>query len=93
MSLVISRLLAFWNALRRRPRMEAEIASLKSQAELELKQRSLNHELVADFEQLAKAGHLVEWHIREHLGHGIDPTGQSIAGHFIACALRAPARP
>jgi phospholipase/carboxylesterase len=44
-------------------------------------------------EQLAKAGYLVEWHIREHLGHGIDPTGQSIAGHFIACALRAPARP
>ena len=40
-------------------------------------------------EQLAGTGHLVEWHIRERLGHGIDPVGQSIAGHFIACALRA----
>jgi len=40
-------------------------------------------------EQLAGAGHLVEWHIRERLGHGIDPVGQSMAGHFIACALRA----
>ena len=39
-------------------------------------------------EQLAGAGHLVEWHIRERLGHGIDPVGQSIAGHFIARALR-----
>ena len=38
------------------PRLEAEIASLKRQAELELKQRSLNHELVADYEQLAKTG-------------------------------------
>ena len=38
------------------PRLEAEIASLKRQAELELKQRSLNHELVADYEQLAKSG-------------------------------------
>jgi phospholipase/carboxylesterase len=40
-------------------------------------------------EPLAKAGHLVEWHIREHLGHGIDPVGQAIAGHFMACALAA----
>ena len=38
------------------PRLEAEIASLKRQAELELQQRSLNHELVADYEQLAKSG-------------------------------------
>jgi polysaccharide biosynthesis/export protein len=38
------------------PRLEAEIASLKNQAELELKQRGLNHELVADYEQLAKTG-------------------------------------
>jgi polysaccharide export outer membrane protein len=38
------------------PRLEAEIASLKNQAELELKQRGLNHELVADYEQLAKNG-------------------------------------
>ena len=38
------------------PRLEAEIASLKHQAELELQQRSLNHELVADYEQLTKTG-------------------------------------
>jgi polysaccharide biosynthesis/export protein len=38
------------------PRLEAEIASLKQQAELELKQRNLNHELVADYEQLTKTG-------------------------------------
>jgi polysaccharide biosynthesis/export protein len=38
------------------PRLEAEIASLKHQAELEQQQRNLNHELVADFEQLAKTG-------------------------------------
>jgi polysaccharide export outer membrane protein len=38
------------------PRLEAEIASLKRQEELELKQRSLNHELVSDYEQLAKSG-------------------------------------
>jgi phospholipase/carboxylesterase len=39
-------------------------------------------------EQLAKAGHLVEWHVREGLGHGIDPGGQFLAGHFIRTALR-----
>ncbi len=38
------------------PRLEAEIASLKNQAELEIKQRNLNHELVSDYEQLAKSG-------------------------------------
>jgi polysaccharide export outer membrane protein len=38
------------------PRLEAEIASLKAQAELELQQRKLNHELVADYEQLMKTG-------------------------------------
>jgi polysaccharide export outer membrane protein len=38
------------------PRLEAEIASLKRQAELELKQRGLNHELITDYEQLAKSG-------------------------------------
>jgi polysaccharide export outer membrane protein len=38
------------------PRLEAEIASLKRQAELELKQRGLNHELIADYEQLNKSG-------------------------------------
>lgn len=38
------------------PRLEAEIASLKNQVELEEQQRSLNHELIADYEQLAKNG-------------------------------------
>ena len=38
------------------PRLEAEIASLKHQAELELQQRKLNHELVGDYEQLLKTG-------------------------------------
>jgi polysaccharide biosynthesis/export protein len=38
------------------PRLEAEIASLKNQAELELQQRNLNHELVGDYEQLMKSG-------------------------------------
>jgi protein involved in polysaccharide export with SLBB domain len=38
------------------PRLEAEIASLKHQSELELQQRSLNHELVADYERLLKTG-------------------------------------
>ena len=44
-------------------------------------------------EALAKAGFLVEWHIREGLGHGIDQRAQAIAGHFIACALRGLQRP
>jgi phospholipase/carboxylesterase len=39
-------------------------------------------------EQLAEAGHLVEWHIGERVGHGIDAAGQHLAGHFIASALR-----
>ena len=44
-------------ALRKQfPRLEAEIASLKSQADLERQQRNLNHELVADYEQLVKTG-------------------------------------
>jgi polysaccharide export outer membrane protein len=38
------------------PRLEAEIASLKRQAELEMTQRGLNHELIADYEQLNKSG-------------------------------------
>lgn len=38
------------------PRLNAEIDSLKHQAELEDQQRSLNHELIADYEQLAKSG-------------------------------------
>ena len=40
-------------------------------------------------DQLAAAGHRVEWHVRERLGHGIDRLGENIACHFIACALRA----
>jgi protein involved in polysaccharide export with SLBB domain len=38
------------------PRLEAQIASLKHQTELELQQRNLNHELVADYEQMMKTG-------------------------------------
>jgi phospholipase/carboxylesterase len=39
-------------------------------------------------EALAEAGLLVEWHVREGLGHGIDAGGQRLAAHFIAGALR-----
>lgn len=38
------------------PRLEAEVASLKQQANLERKQRELNNQLIADYEQLAKSG-------------------------------------
>jgi polysaccharide export outer membrane protein len=38
------------------PRLEAEIASFNRQTELELQQRGLNHELLADYEQLMKTG-------------------------------------
>ena len=38
-------------------------------------------------EQLAQAGVSVEWHVREGLGHGIDPAGQELGGHFMAQAL------
>jgi len=38
------------------PRLEAEIASLNQQVDLEVQQRGLNHELVADYEQLNKSG-------------------------------------
>ncbi len=38
------------------PRLEAEIASLKRQTDLEQKQRGLNRELINDYEQLAKSG-------------------------------------
>ena len=38
-------------------------------------------------EQLAAAGIAVEWHVRPNLGHGIDPQGQRLAGHFMAKAL------
>jgi polysaccharide export outer membrane protein len=38
------------------PRLQAEIASLKQQEGLELRQRELNQQLIADYEQLAKSG-------------------------------------
>jgi polysaccharide export outer membrane protein len=38
------------------PRLEAEIASLNHQAELELQQRNLNQELIGDYERLMKTG-------------------------------------
>jgi polysaccharide export outer membrane protein len=38
------------------PRLEAEIVSLNHQVELEQQQRSLNHELVAEYDQLNKSG-------------------------------------
>jgi phospholipase/carboxylesterase len=38
-------------------------------------------------ECLAGVGIAVEWHVREGLGHGIDPAGQQLAGHFMAQAL------
>jgi phospholipase/carboxylesterase len=43
-------------------------------------------------EQLAATGVTVEWHVREGLGHGIDPDGQWLAGHFMAQALSRQAR-
>jgi phospholipase/carboxylesterase len=43
-------------------------------------------------EPLAKAGLLVEWHVRPSLGHGIDPAGERMAGHFIATALEGSQR-
>jgi phospholipase/carboxylesterase len=39
-------------------------------------------------EALAEASLPVEWHVRPGLGHGIDPEGQLMAGHFIAQVLR-----
>jgi polysaccharide export outer membrane protein len=44
-------------ALRKQfPRLEMEIASLKQQGEFEQRQRDLNQQLIADYEQLAKSG-------------------------------------
>jgi phospholipase/carboxylesterase len=40
-------------------------------------------------EELAHAGLCVEWHVRPGLGHGIDPVGQGLAGHFMARTLAA----
>jgi phospholipase/carboxylesterase len=39
-------------------------------------------------ERLAASDLLVEWHVRPGVGHGIDPEGQMMAGHFIASALK-----
>jgi phospholipase/carboxylesterase len=39
-------------------------------------------------EPLAKAGVSVEWHVRPGLGHGIDPGGQFMAGHFLRQVMR-----
>ena len=44
-------------------------------------------------EQLAQAGVRVEWHVREGLGHGIDPVGQRLAGHFMAQRIGGPGAP
>jgi phospholipase/carboxylesterase len=41
-------------------------------------------------EQLAAAGTPVEWHVRPRLGHGIDPEGQRLAGHFMAQVIAKP---
>lgn len=41
-------------------------------------------------EVLATAGFLVEWHVRQHLGHGIDPDGLRLAGSFLRQHLAAP---
>ena len=44
-------------ALRKQfPRLNAEIASLKQQSDLEVRQRDLNQQLIADYEQLSKSG-------------------------------------
>ena len=44
-------------ALRKQfPRLDAEIVSLKQQSELETRQRDLNQQLIADYEQLSKSG-------------------------------------
>jgi phospholipase/carboxylesterase len=39
-------------------------------------------------EQLATNELAVEWHVRPSVGHGIDPTGQWMAGHFMAVVLK-----
>ena len=44
-------------ALRKQfPRLDAEIASLKQQSDLEVRQRDLHQQLIADYEQLSKSG-------------------------------------
>ena len=43
-------------------------------------------------EQLAAHDVLVEWHMRPGVGHGIDPEGEFMAGHFIASALQGRQR-
>ena len=39
-------------------------------------------------ETLAQAQVPVEWHVRSGVGHGIDPIGLKLAGHFLAQTLR-----
>jgi phospholipase/carboxylesterase len=39
-------------------------------------------------EALASRGFAVEWHRRPGLGHGIDPVGLRLGGHFLAQALQ-----
>jgi phospholipase/carboxylesterase len=43
--------------------------------------------LEAAREALAGADMQVEWHVRPDLGHGIDPEGQWLAGHFMRQVL------
>jgi phospholipase/carboxylesterase len=43
-------------------------------------------------EALAAAGVPVEWHVRSSLGHGIDPGGQWMGGHFLARVLAADSK-
>src|SRR3954468_14737822 len=38
--------------------------------------------------QLGAAGARVQWHLARGMGHGIDPAGLSIAGHFLDLAFR-----
>jgi phospholipase/carboxylesterase len=38
--------------------------------------------------QLGLAGACVQWHLARGMGHGIDPEGLSIAGHFLDLAFR-----
>jgi phospholipase/carboxylesterase len=41
-------------------------------------------------EGLAAAGLTVRWHISKGLGHGIDPAGLEMAGHFLAQSFAQP---
>jgi phospholipase/carboxylesterase len=43
-------------------------------------------------EALAAAGVPVEWHVRPHLGHGIDGEGLMLGGQFLRTAFDAPVK-